>query len=143
MSDSFIIILTSVLGAFLTFEVSNNFKINKITTSALLSFTVAIFFRYCPKFFSPDVVHLIPVAFFGASLIGMSAEKVILKTEILFSGIIFGILFMFITSYFKGFGGGLGITACISVIITLGIKITYEKLTEIWIKNHSIITKNH
>jgi hypothetical protein len=140
MAEIIIVVLTCTLGAFLTFEASNKFNINKVAASSSLSLAVALFFHYGPKIVSPELAHLIPTAFFGASFNGMSAEKVILKTEIIFSGIIFGILFLFITSYFNGFGGGLGITACTSVIIILGIKITYEKLQARW-KSYQVLNQ--
>ena len=58
----------------------------------------------------------------GASFVGMVSEKVINNYWILASaGIIFSILYLNTGSYFEGFGGALGTTASISVIVTMGI----------------------
>ena len=128
MVNILIILLTTTSGAFLTFEISNKFKLSKVTTSATLSFIFASFFHFFPTIVSPGLTHLLPAAFFGATFNGMTAEKVIFKNQILLSGVLFGLIFIFITPYFAGFGGGLGISACISIITTLGLKILVETL---------------
>ncbi len=142
MLNTLIILITTTLGALLTSEISNRLKISKVATSASLSLVFASFFHFFPSVLNSDLTNLLPAAFFGATFTGMSAEKVIYKYQIILAGILFGLIFIFITPYFSGFGGGLGISANISIITTLGIKILFERIKIFYYRQLPQLLKN-
>jgi len=117
-----VIFIISILGVLSTFYVSTKLDHGAVKASAGLSLIVGLFFYIFPELLSNFLTHNIPLAFMGASFVGMVSEKVINNYWILASaGIIFSILYLNTGSYFEGFGGALGTTASISVIVTMGI----------------------
>ncbi len=116
-----VILITSVLGASLTFFVSSLTELSKVQASALLSFLIGLLFYFFPYFLSSDYNRLIPLVFMGSSFNGMSTNRLISQSQIIVSGIIFGLIFIFIHKHFNGFGGVIGTAACISVLTSLGI----------------------
>ncbi|MFH2020152.1 MAG: hypothetical protein ABIJ34_01995 [archaeon] len=116
--DSIILIIASILAAVSTQLVSIKFNQGPVKASALLSFIVALIFF----FIKIPLSGTIPLAFIGGSFVGMSS-KVRLPNYLLtaFGGFVFGIIFVNSSKIFAGFGGGLGTTACLSVIIAIGM----------------------
>ena len=117
-----IIFLISILGVISTFYVSTKMNHDPVRASAGLSLIVGSFFYFFPELISGFLTHNIPLAFMGATFVGMVSEKIINNYWILAAaGIIYSILYINTGSYFEGFGGALGTTASISVIVIMGI----------------------
>ena len=117
-----IILIISILGVISTFYVSTKMDHGAVRASAGLSLIVGLFFYIFPELLSNFLTHNIPLAFMGASFVGMVSEKIIDNYWVLTAaGIIFSILYLNTGSYFEGFGGALGTTASISVIVIMGL----------------------
>jgi len=112
-----IIIITSIIATLTTYYLSKVFGFSKVLASALPSFIVALVFHLQLFAIETDYANNITLAFFGATFCGMTGHR-LMKTwyDLILTGFLFGILFLLIGKYFKGFGGGLGVIACISVI---------------------------
>ena len=127
--ELFVLILTGIAGVILTFTTSNLLQQGAVRASAGLSLLVALFFYFFPNLFSEYLTHNIPFLFFGASFVGMVSKNLVSNYWALgISGIIFSILYINTGPYFEGFGGALGTTASISVIVILGVIILQKKL---------------
>ncbi len=120
--ETFTILIASILGVVLTFYFSTKLKHGAVRASAGLSLIVGLFFYFFPAVLSPYLTHNIPLAFMGASFVGMVSEKIIRNYWVLaLAGSIYSILYLHTGSYFEGFGGALGTTASTSVIVIMGI----------------------
>ena len=117
---SIYIIIFSILGALGTFLLHQKYK-DVVFASAALSLVVALAFHLFPTPLSFLSLKA-PVAFFGASFAGMSSlDRIKSWKWVSFSGLIFGLIYINTSNFFTGYGGGLGASACLSVIITIGI----------------------
>lgn len=124
-----VLILTGIAGVLTTFIVSNTWKQGAVRASAGLSLVVGMFFYFFPNLLSEYLTHHIPFVFFGASFVGMVSKNLVSSYWALgISGIIFSTLYLHTGPYFEGFGGALGTTASISVIVILGVVILQKKL---------------
>lgn len=134
----FSILIASTLGALGTYIFHNNIKqINPIFASATLTFIVGLLCHYF------DYIDLlptqeIPYAFIGGSFIGMSTrKKAKSKLNILLASLFFYLIYIKSSQFFQGYGGALGISACISVLIV----ITSSKLfirSKHWIRKRRV-----
>ncbi len=130
--ETAIIIITSIVGVVLTFYVSTKMEHGAVGASAGLSLIVGIFFYLFPAVLSPYLTHNIPLAFMGASFVGMVSEKIIRNYwPFVLAGIVFSILYLNTGSYFEGFGGALGTTASISVIVIMGIGLLHKRFKKL------------
>ncbi len=131
--EPIIIYITGVVGVIGTFLVNTKLKQGAVRASAGLSLIVGLFFYLFPEVLSPYLTHNIPLAFMGASFVGMVSEKIIHNyLNLAFAGVVFSILYLNTGSYFEGFGGALGTTASISAIVIMGIGIlqkTFNRTT--------------
>lgn len=64
---------------------------------------------------------------FGASFVGMSSKKVLSWFGILTSSLIFTMLFFFLETYYQGFGGTLGTTACLSCLTGVLLQKAFQR----------------
>ena len=118
----FVLILTGILGASLTYYLNIKLKQGPVRSSALLALLVSGFFFLFPDFFSNYYSKNIPLVFIGASFIGMvSAHQINNYVGISIAGIIFSLIFMKTSKFFDGYGGALGTSACISLLVVLSI----------------------
>jgi len=116
----FIIIISSLLGATLTFYVCQRFKLSAVKSSALLSLVVGLFFYCFPDLLNSFLTKNIPIVFFGTSFIGMVSSKIyVCYFQLLIAGILFSLIYSFKSDFFEGFGGALGALAFISLLITM------------------------
>lgn len=123
-----ILIITGVISAVGTYIVNNKLKQGAVRASALLSLIVALFFYFFPELLSPKLTREIPLVFIGASFIGMVSSRILSSYIFLtLAGIIFSILFVNSSKYFAGYGGGLGTTAAISLLVSLSLAIIARK----------------
>lgn len=123
-----ILIITGIISAVGTYVVNNKLRQGGVRASALLSLIVGLFFYFFPELLSPSLTRNIPLVFIGASFIGMVSSKILSSYILLsFSGTIFSILFVNSSKYFAGYGGGLGTTAAISLLVSLSMAIIARK----------------
>lgn len=123
-----ILIITGIVAAVGTYLVNNKLHQGAVRASALLSLMVGLFFYYFPDLLSPDLTRNIPLVFIGASFIGMVSSNILSSYILLsLSGIIFSVLFVNSSKYFAGYGGGLGTTAAISLLVSLSLAIIARK----------------
>jgi hypothetical protein len=126
--NSIIIIITGILGATLTFYVSEQLKQGAVRASALLSLLVGLFFYGFPEITNEYLTKNIPIAFIGASFVGMiSAKKMSNYGLLAFAGAIFSIIYLSKSYFFDGYGGGLGTSAFIALLATLGMSAVFLK----------------
>jgi len=124
-------LLLHIIGggsAVATYILQIKFKQSPVKSSALLGVIVGLFFLIFPKLFSAYLTENIPLVCFGASFIGMVSSKVVYNhIQIGVSGVVFTIIYLNTSTYFNGFGGGLGSTACIALLVTLSIPVLKKK----------------
>jgi len=112
-----IIISLSIIAALVTWELNVKYCFGGVRASSLVSLIAGLIVYF---------LKLEPVyglAVMGASFAAMSTEYVIPKRFwIIITGFIFSLVFLNLPSnIFAGLGGKLGTTACISVVMTLGV----------------------
>ncbi|MGY0392777.1 hypothetical protein ACW5R3_09510 [Bizionia sp. KMM 8389] len=122
--EHFILIVLGGLSAVLTFVLHVPLKQGPVRASALIGVLVGGFVWLFPDLMPEYFTKNVPLVCFGASFIGMVSSKVLSNYLLIgVSGAIFTIIFLNTSSYFNGFGGGLGSAACIALLVTLGIPI--------------------
>ncbi|MFD1631461.1 hypothetical protein [Pseudopedobacter beijingensis] len=120
--ESAILILTGCLSAMLTFFVNIRLNQGPVRSSALLTLLVTALLHLFPDLLSPYLTTNIPYVFIGASFIGMvSAQQMSTYMGIALSGIIFTLIYLNTSLFFTGYGGSLGTSACISLLVILSI----------------------
>ena len=119
-----ILFLTGIFSAILTYVVNNKYRQGAVRASAGLSLLVGLFFYFFPELFSPYLTKNIPIVFIGATFIGMVSSKILPSYLLVgFSGFIFSIIYLNASRFFKGYGGSLGTTAAISVLVSLSLAV--------------------
>lgn len=127
--NNLIIIFTGTLGVVLTFIVSHELKQGPVRASAGLSLLVGLFIHFFPSLLPNELTTSIPYVFIGASFIGMVSAEVLDNYFFLaLSGAVFSIIYLNTSQLFNGYGGALGTTACISLLVSLSISIYSGKL---------------
>lgn len=122
MNDLMMIIIAGILGAILTFYISENYKMGPVQSSSLLTFSIGLLFYFFPHFLNPYLTKNIPVVFMGTSFIGMvSAKYYGSYFRLSFAGIIFSIIYGYKSLFFEGFGGALGALSFISLLTVISI----------------------
>lgn len=122
--DPFILITTGIISAILTYIMSVRLQHGPIRSSAFLSLVVGLFFYIFPDILSEYLTKNIPLVFIGASFVGMTSPKVLSSCKyIAASGLIFSLIYLTTSIFFAGSGGGLGTTACISVLMVFGFNV--------------------
>lgn len=120
--EKFILMGTGICGAMATYFVNTRLKQGPVRASALLTLTVAAFFYFFPEVLSMYLTKNIPVVFIGSTFIGMvSAQKMSSYTGIAIAGLVFAIIYLNTSNFFDGYGGALGTSACISILVMLCI----------------------
>ncbi len=115
-------IILGMIGAMLTYFVNTRLKQGPVRASALLTLPIAAFFYFFPEICSPFVTQNAPVVFIGSTFIGMvSAQKMSSYVGIALAGFIFTLIYLNTSKFFEGYGGSLGTSACISVLVMLCI----------------------
>lgn len=125
-----ILVLVGACAAVITFILHTTFKQNTVRASALVGlFSSLVVFAF-PEYLSDYLITHIPLIAFGASFIGMVSSSVISNVFLLgFSGGIFTFIFLNAHRVFNGFGGGLGVSACIALLIVLALPVLFKKRT--------------
>lgn len=121
-----IIFLLSIIAALVTQHISIDWKQGPVIASASVSLVFGVTFFFLPaEMFGYNIELIVksaPVAVMGASFAAMSSGEMIpTKKLMVIAGAVFSLVFLFASPLFQGLGGGLGTTACVSVIMTLGM----------------------
>ena len=103
--------------AWCTFYLVKRPKITPTRASSLLSLFIIAFLFALNKFLDIDLT-LLSALVFGASFVGMCSHKIISDLEVVFGGIIFGLLFLYLVPRLEGVGGALGFSAFLSISIS-------------------------
>jgi hypothetical protein len=123
-----ILFFTGIISAILTYIVNNKYRQGAVRASASLSLLVGLFFYFFPELFSPYLTKNIPIVFIGATFIGMVSSKILSSYLLVgFSGFLFSIIYLNASPFFKGYGGALGTTAAISVLVSLSLAVVSKK----------------
>lgn len=114
------ILITAVLGAIGTFLFHNNIKqVNPIFASASLTLIVSLLCHFVQDI-NLIPIQQIPYVFIGGSFIGMSTrKKAKSKLNIILASLFFSLIYIKSSQFFQGYGGALGLSACISVLIVI------------------------
>ncbi|UBZ07027.1 hypothetical protein LDL76_16915 [Salegentibacter mishustinae] len=129
-----ILFFTGIISAILTYVVNNKYRQGAVRASAGLSLLVGLVFYFFPELFSHYLTKNIPIVFIGATFIGMVSSKILPSYLLVgFSGFIFSIIYLNASPFFKGYGGALGTTAAISVLVSLSLAVVSksEKIKKI------------
>lgn len=138
-----ILFFTGIISAILTYVVNNKYRQGAVRASAGLSLLVGLFFYFFPELFSPYLTKNIPIVFIGATFIGMVSSKILPSYLLVgFSGFIFSIIYLNASPFFKGYGGALGTTAAISVLVSLSLAVVSKSEKIKRIKNYRPSRKN-
>ncbi|PKD18309.1 hypothetical protein APR41_03925 [Salegentibacter salinarum] len=138
-----ILFLTGIISALLTYVVNNKYKQGAVRASAGLSLLVGLFFYLFPDILTPYLTKNIPIVFIGATFIGMVSSKILPSYLLVgFSGFIFSIIYLNASPFFKGYGGALGTTAAISVLVSLSLAVVSKSEKIKKIKNYRTSRKN-
>jgi len=117
-----ILIVTGIVSAILTYLVNNKYEQGAVRASAGLSLLVGLFFYIFPEIFTAYLTKNIPIVFIGATFIGMVSSKVLHNVYLIaIAGFVFALIYLNTSHYFKGYGGALGTTAAISVLVSLSL----------------------
>ena len=128
VTDTCILLAVSAIAAMLTFFVNEQLKQGPVRSSAGLSLIVAVFFYVFPHSTNLFLVKNIPAVFIGGSFIGMVSAKLLASyPRIGLAGIVFGVIYLNTSTFFNGYGGGLGTTASIALLVVLSLPVTNIK----------------
>ncbi len=128
MLDESILLLVGFFGAMLTFYLNEGVGQGPVRSSALLSLTVSLFFHFFSGAADPYLVKNIPLVFIGSSFVGMVSSRLVSNYWLIgLAGAVFCVIFLNTSRFFSGYGGALGISACISLLSILSIPIITKK----------------
>lgn len=120
--EKLILVLIGMCGAMATYFVNTKLKQGPVRASALLTLPVAACCYFFPELLSVYLTKNIPVVFIGSTFIGMvSAQKMSTYTGIAIAGLVFSAIYLNTSKFFDGYGGSLGTSACISILVMLCI----------------------
>ncbi|SHK25032.1 hypothetical protein SAMN04488007_2526 [Maribacter aquivivus] len=126
--NNFIIIVTGILGATMTFYISHYHNQGPVRASALLSLLVGLFFYNFPDLMNTYLTKNIPVVFIGTSFIGMISTTTRRSyIHLAIAGCLFSIIYINKNNLFQGFGGALGALAFIALLTTFAFSFAFSK----------------
>jgi tetrahydromethanopterin S-methyltransferase subunit C len=120
--ESIILILVGIVAAIITYLLNTKFNLGAIRASALPTLIVSTFLYLFPQLLSNYLNINIPIVFIGCSFIGMvTSQQLSTYTGLALASIIFTTLYLNTSAFFNGYGGALGTSACISLLVVLCI----------------------
>ena len=123
----FNIMIISVLASCITYYININLKKGIVMASAIVTLFSGIILPYI----FPNIgVTLATVATTSSYAAMVSKEKFPKITDMVFVGVIVGVIFILFQDVFVGVGGRLGTMAAISGFTWLGIKKTSDKIIQ-------------
>ena len=130
--NTFILIIIGILGATLTYFVSEYLRLGAVKASALLSLIVGLFFYAFPNLLNSYLTEHLPIVFVGTSFIGMVSAKTLKSYTLLaIAGALFTGIYITKSHVFDGYGGTLGALAFIALLTTMGFAFVVSKSTKI------------
>lgn len=115
-----VILLTGVVAAVATQELSIWRRFGAVRASAIVSLFFSLIVYALPSY---DYVLVVPAVAMGASFVAMSTRRVIPTRQwMALAGFIFGVVFLFTNPQLEGYGGVLGTGACVSVLMSIGLR---------------------
>lgn len=127
MVENVLLYLSGLLGALIPFILNNKFKMGAVLGSAVPSLFVALTFIVFPNLIAKEISDQIALIFYGAAFIGMASDKIISNLSLIaVSGLEFSFIFIYSSSYFKGYGGALGTTACVCFLTIYSFKTIFN-----------------
>ena len=115
-----VVLLTGVVAALVTQELSIWRRFGPVRASAIVSLFFSLVVYALPNY---DHVLVIPAVAMGASFVAMSTRRVIpTRWWMATAGLIFGLVFLFTNPQLEGYGGVLGTGACVSVLMSIGLR---------------------
>ena len=116
-----------IISIYLTQSLAQNKKFGPVLASSLTTIALCLFIYLIQPLYQIDQIEIFPIIYSG-SFIGMTSEKVLKRSELLYSCIPFYFYYFIITQSFSGIGGSLGFSAFLSVTSIYIVKLTYTKL---------------
>lgn len=117
--DIIIVLSTGIIGAVVTFWVNEVLSQGPVRSSALPSLIIGLIFHFW-RGNIPETLHAVPTIYIGASFVGMVSSNVMSGyRRVGTAGFIYAVIYLNSSLFFQGFGGALGMTAAISVLVTL------------------------
>ena len=117
--------LAGVAGALGTYELKARYGFTPVKASAYVSLFFGLVFYLGYSIFDPikpDLSALMAFAAMGGSFVAMSSEHILPDRKWnAFSSIFMVFIYTNSSQFFSGFGGALGTSACLSVVITVGL----------------------
>ncbi len=123
-----IILLTSLLGSLMTYELSKVSWLGSIRSSCLLTLIFWLDLNLLIYFDFSLSIDLYLAAFFGGTFIGMSSHLKFSRSDVVFASIIYSGLFVYFLPLVAGLGGALGFSAFISIGCIYLAKLIYSSL---------------
>lgn len=128
MFNFLILIFVGFIAAVFTFFMNVRLKQGPSRSSALLSLLVGSYFHFFPAAMDAYLVKNIPLIFIGASFVGMVSARLLSSYFLIgLAGMIFCLIFLNASKFFEGFGGALGTSAAISLLVVLSIPVLSKK----------------
>lgn len=121
--DRIVLIIIAVIGATGVQYLIRYKQWNAVRASSLLALLVAVIFKLAFNGSSNYLVNAIPPLFLGATFVGMvSAKQTSSFISIGLAAVLYSLLFIYSGKYYQGYGGLLGTTACVSLLVVLSSK---------------------
>lgn len=145
MIHTVILIFTGVFGSLLTYYFNNKLKLGGVLSSSLLTCIVAGFIHFFPTYIPEQLANHIPLIFIGSSFVGMvSSNQLSTFIGVSLSGLVYSLIYINTSQFFDGFGGALGTSACISLLVIMSIPYlrSNQKLTLGYFQLRKMMFKN-
>ncbi len=120
--------LAALFGTFVTYGVNIKAKQGPVRASALVALATGLFFYVFQDVLPTFYVTNIPMYIVGGSFIGMVTSTThINRYSLAFSACVYAFLLWFAARRFDGFGGSLGLLACVSLMCTMALPMLTQK----------------
>lgn len=117
-----ILYIVATIGSCSTFWLSTKAKQGPVRASALVTLPIALLFYVYPQLVEEYLTKNIPIVLIGATFVGMvSAQKLNTYLGLIIATLLYCTIFINTSKFFTGYGGALGTSACIAIVVTLCI----------------------
>lgn len=121
--DRIILIIVAIFGAVSVQYLIRYKQWSGVRASSLTALLVAVVFKLAFRDSTNYLVQTIPALFLGATFVGMvSARQTSSFISIGLAALLYSLLFIYSGKYYQGYGGLLGTTACVSLLVVLSSK---------------------